>query len=228
MTEDNFPDKNKFADVPVRVRSWGIIILIFIVALLHPALTALLVCFLLFQGIREFYKMILPHERIATLGVLFYTISVAHLYLIRELNYPLLNLNGAYLLILLVVLTELNDVFQYLVGKTLGKRKITPTISPNKTVEGFLGGVVLTTLLAIPAGSYLLPEKGWITYAGMGILIAVLGFCGDTFMSYIKRAVGIKDTGNLIPGHGGLLDRMDSLLFITPVYYWSIFLMYVE
>lgn len=154
-------------------------------------------------------------------GIIFCVFSIGHLSFIRNLDDPQHQIDGIRVIFFLVLLTELNDIFQYLTGKTLGRRKITPRISPNKTVEGFLGGIVLTTLMANATGLFLLPLKSFMVYTIIGIVIAVLGFCGDVAMSLIKRKAGVKDTGNLIPGHGGLLDRLDSLLFVLPISYWA-------
>ncbi|MHC5024844.1 MAG: phosphatidate cytidylyltransferase [Planctomycetota bacterium] len=116
-----------------------------------------------------------------------------------------------------VFLAQFNDVLQYAVGKTLGRRPLTPSISPNKTWEGFLGGLAGTTALAV-ALRFLTPLD--ITHAiGAGLLIGALGPVGDVVISAIKRDAGVKDSGALIPGHGGLLDRVDSLCFSVPVFF---------
>ncbi|KFF05095.1 phosphatidate cytidylyltransferase [Flavobacterium reichenbachii] len=267
---------NKYADVPLRVRSWVVIIVIFSLAVLHPILMNLFICFLSFWGMKEFLSMYNFYNKktavllflflipeyfslysknyfdfilytslfaisfgiytifiknkiskkrglLVSLGIFLCTFSIGHLSFIYNIHFPFSNMIGVYILILLVVPTELNDVFQYLTGKAFGKTKITPVISPNKTLEGFLGGLVLTIFLCNLLGFILLPERSFLFYSLLGILIGILGFFGDIFMSYIKRNAGVKDTGNLIPGHGGLLDRIDSLMFITPIYYWLIF-----
>lgn len=118
--------------------------------------------------------------------------------------------NGA-LLLYLIFLTQFNDVLQFIWGKSLGKRKILPKVSPNKTWEGFLGGVLTTTVL-----SYFLKDLTPFTELqalGMGFLIGLTGFCGDVVVSSIKRDYGVKDMGNTIPGHGGIMDRIDSLSY---------------
>ena len=115
--------------------------------------------------------------------------------------------------IFLVVTTELNDIFQYLTGKSLGKRKILPKISPNKTIEGFAGGLLLTPLLSMGLGTLLGLPISMFTLAIIGLAISFFGFWGDVTFSYLKRRAGVKDTGTLIPAHGGLLDRIDSLLY---------------
>jgi phosphatidate cytidylyltransferase len=122
------------------------------------------------------------------------------------------------LVLLLLLATEFNDVAQYVWGKSLGRHKIVPTVSPNKTWEGFLGGWASTAVLIWFVGPLLSPLSG----LGLGIVAVTLplaGFAGDVTMSAIKRDIGVKDTSHLIPGHGGLLDRVDSLTFTAPLYF---------
>lgn len=133
-----------------------------------------------------------------------------------------LNIHNGYgpdakLLLFLLIVCQLSDVLQYVYGKTLGRHKIAPSISPNKTWEGFLGG----TLTATAVGAAL----WWMTPFTPGVaavvafMITLLGFAGGLVMSAIKRDRGIKDFGHLIVGHGGILDRMDSVIFAAPVFY---------
>ncbi len=122
------------------------------------------------------------------------------------------------LVLCLLFLTQFNDVSQYVWGKTLGRRKITPRISPKKTWAGFLGGVATTTLLG-GFISPLLTPLSWSEGAVAGLLIGISGFFGDLTMSAVKRDLGIKDTGTLLPGHGGILDRVDSLTFTAPLFF---------
>lgn len=125
---------------------------------------------------------------------------------------------GALLTLFLVGLTEFNDVAQYLWGKSLGHIKITPKVSPNKTLAGLLGGVFTTALLAMLTGPLLTPMNSGMALLA-GAIIAITGFCGDVVMSAIKRDIGVKDSGTLLPGHGGILDRLDSLIFTAPVFF---------
>jgi phosphatidate cytidylyltransferase len=120
------------------------------------------------------------------------------------------------LLLFLVFITEINDVFQYFAGKALGRRKILPSISPNKTWEGFVGGIVLSLTAGWFLG-FLTPFTGWRLLL-VTFMIAFSGFGGDVVMSAVKRDIGLKDTGTAIPGHGGILDRIDSLAFTAPVF----------
>ena len=118
----------------------------------------------------------------------------------------------------LLLATELNDVAQYCWGKTFGRRKIMPKVSPNKTWEGFLGGWATTAALIWFVGPFFMPLHG-LGLATMAFALPLAGFAGDVTMSAIKRDIGVKDTSALIPGHGGVLDRIDSLTFAGPVYF---------
>lgn len=125
---------------------------------------------------------------------------------------------GAGLLLTLVILTEGNDVAQYVCGRLLGERRIVPSVSPNKTVAGFVGGVVSTALLSALIAPALTPYR-LIGAAGLGALLGVAGFVGDITISAVKRDIGVKDMGSLLPGHGGVLDRIDSLTFTAPLFF---------
>jgi phosphatidate cytidylyltransferase len=120
-------------------------------------------------------------------------------------------------LLFLVALTQFNDVAQFTWGKLFGKHKIVPKVSPKKTWEGFLGGFVSTIIAAAIAGPFLTPLPFY--YAAIaGAVIAIAGFLGDITISAFKRDLGVKDSGGLIPGHGGILDRVDSLTYAAPVF----------
>lgn len=124
---------------------------------------------------------------------------------------------GVRLLLFLVVLTQLNDVAQYLWGRMFGRRPIVPRVSPNKTWAGFLGGVGTSTVLALLVGPWLTPMDVPAS-ALSGALIGAVGFVGDVNLSAVKRDLGLKDSSQLIAGHGGVLDRVDSLSFTAPVF----------
>lgn len=126
------------------------------------------------------------------------------------------------LLIYLVFLTEFNDVAQYIWGKSFGKRKIVPKVSPNKTVAGFLGGVLTTTALATILAPFLTPLTQ-IEALGAGGIIGLAGFVGDVTISALKRDLGVKDSGSLLPGHGGILDRLDSLTYTAPLFFHYVY-----
>jgi phosphatidate cytidylyltransferase len=125
---------------------------------------------------------------------------------------------GAGLVFFLIFITQLNDVAQYCWGKAFGKTKITPTVSPNKTWEGAIGGWLTTAVVFYLLAPYFTPLTP--THAAiMGVIVPMSGFFGDITMSAVKRDLGVKDTSRLIPGHGGVLDRLDSLTFAAPVYF---------
>ena len=119
----------------------------------------------------------------------------------------------------LIATVAASDTFQYYTGRTFGKRPLAPTISPKKTVEGAIGGFVLAPLALVALAHWFLPQlhPAAVWVAGLGIVMA--GIAGDLFESSFKRAAGIKDSGTLIPGHGGVLDRIDALLFCAPLFY---------
>jgi phosphatidate cytidylyltransferase len=121
--------------------------------------------------------------------------------------------------VLLMATVVVSDSGQYYSGRTFGRTPLAPAISPKKTVEGAVGGVVLGTICMAAGGRYLYPDRplrGWIL---VGLAVVVLGICGDLFESRLKRVAGMKDSSTLIPGHGGVLDRIDALLFAVPAYY---------
>ena len=150
--------------------------------------------------------------------------AISHVPALLNLNIPGFSYNIA-LIIFLIAVVQASDVLQYIWGKLLGKRKIAPTISPSKTVIGFVGGVASATLLA--AGLYWITPFTPFQAAAIGLLICLMGFAGGLVMSAIKRDLKVKDWGNMIQGHGGMMDRMDSICFSAPIffhvvrYFWS-------
>jgi len=126
--------------------------------------------------------------------------------------------DGPGLVLYLVLLTQCNDVAQFIWGKSFGRHKIVPRVSPNKTVEGFVGGLVTTTALAWALAPWLTPLTTVQSIAS-GVLIGLSGFIGDVVISSLKRDIGTKDSGTLLPGHGGLLDRLDSLTYTAPLFF---------
>ena len=121
------------------------------------------------------------------------------------------------LLVFLVIVVQLSDVLQYVCGKLLGRRKIAPNLSPNKTWEGFVGGVLTATAVGA-AMTPITPFHVWQA-ALFALVAALLGFFAGLVMSAIKRDAGVKDYGHLIAGHGGMMDRIDSLTFAAPVFF---------
>ncbi len=123
-------------------------------------------------------------------------------------------------ILLLVSVTWLGETAAYLVGSTLGRHKLAPVVSPRKTVEGALAQLVVSALAALGARVTFFPALSLESAIAVGLLLGVVGQAGDLLESAIKRSVGTKDTGRLIPGHGGMLDRVDSLLVNTPVLFY--------
>ncbi len=123
---------------------------------------------------------------------------------------------GVAWVVLTVFLTQFNDVAQYIWGRLFGRTPVLPKVSPKKTVEGLLGGMATTLTLAVLLGPRLVPMS--LLHAGIiGIIAGLGGFLGDVTISAVKRDLGIKDSGTLLPGHGGILDRVDSLLVTAPL-----------
>jgi phosphatidate cytidylyltransferase len=115
-----------------------------------------------------------------------------------------------------------SDSAQYYTGRAFGRRPLAPSISPKKTVEGAIGGVVFGIVFMIVAGPYVFPLLGVAARAALGAVVVVLGILGDLFESRLKRTAGVKDSSSLIPGHGGVLDRIDALLFAIPAFYFML------
>lgn len=142
---------------------------------------------------------------------------VSHAPALLTLKIPGHEGSGAKLLFFLVLVAQLSDVLQYIWGKTLGRRPIAPTVSPNKTWAGFVGGILSATAVG-SALWWATPFTPWQA-AGMSLAITLMGFAGGLVMSAIKRDRGVKDYGALIAGHGGVMDRIDSLCFAAPVFF---------
>ena len=148
--------------------------------------------------------------------------GISHLaYLLSLPELPGFSSGGRGLLLFLVFLTEINDIMQFIWGKLLGRHKILPKVSPNKTWEGFLGGVISTTAIGYFLG-FLTPLSAPNVIL-VSALLAIAGFSGDVVISAIKRDKGIKDMGNSIPGHGVVFDRIDSLSYTAPVFFHLVY-----
>lgn len=164
---------------------------------------------------------------VTVLGAVWVGLFFGHLVLLRELPAELPGMPGwfgALLVAVPVLLTWANDTAAYFVGHRWGRRKLLPRVSPGKSVEGAVGALLATVLLAFPV---LWAANAWVRLFGpedalaVGALVGLAAPCGDLIESAFKRDAGVKDTSRLIPGHGGVLDRFDSLLVTGPVfYYW--------
>jgi phosphatidate cytidylyltransferase len=150
-------------------------------------------------------------------GLMICVYCVSYVPALLDLDIPGYEKQNGKLMFYFVLIAQISDVLQYVWGKTLGRHKIAPTVSPNKTWEGFIGGIGCTVLIG--AGLWwATPFTPWQS-AGMSLAITFMGFGGGLVMSAIKRDRGVKDYGNMIEGHGGVLDRIDSLCFAAPVFF---------
>ncbi|MBI4179156.1 phosphatidate cytidylyltransferase [bacterium] len=150
-------------------------------------------------------------------GLMVAVYCVSHAPALLMLEIPGYEGQNAKLLLYLILVVELSDVLQYVWGKLLGRHPIAPGVSPNKTVEGFVGGVLSATLLGALLWP-MTPFRPWQA-AAMSLVVTLLGFAGGLTMSAIKRDRGVKDWGRAIAGHGGVLDRIDSLCFAAPIFF---------
>ena len=183
--------------------------------LLLPLLVAsVLALFLLF--LFRLPDIAVVHHRLSwlCLGWLYIPLLLGHLVLLRGLP------DGQAWIFLTLLVIMSCDTAAYFVGSNFGKRKLYPLVSPNKSVEGGLGGLVGSVLAVLLASVTFLPKIGLLDGILIGLLLGVLGQLGDLFESLLKRACRVKDSGTLIPGHGGILDRLDSLLFAFPLAYY--------
>ncbi|MEN3336270.1 MAG: phosphatidate cytidylyltransferase [Blastocatellia bacterium] len=151
-------------------------------------------------------------------GMMIFVFGLSHMaFLLTVPQIPDTSVNGRMLVLFLVFVVEMSDVLQYIWGKTLGRHKIIPAVSPNKTWEGFIGGILSAMLLSLLI-RFLTPFTVIETLL-VSLLITVAGFCGGAVMSAVKRDFGVKDFGAAIPGHGGMLDRVDSLCYAAPLFF---------
>ena len=151
-------------------------------------------------------------------GMIYIPLLTSHFILLRKLD------SGIYWILLVLAIAIVGDTVALYVGKSLGKRKLIPLVSPGKTVEGTIGLIVGGTIAACIFGYYLMPRISLIHFLILGCVAGIIGQLGDLCESAIKRNYGKKDASSLLPGHGGLMDRMDSLIFVAPfVYYYLIF-----
>lgn len=147
-------------------------------------------------------------------GVVYIGVLGAHLVLLRFLP------DGGSWLIIASAITACSDSGAYFVGKAIGKKKLCPNISPNKTVEGAVGGILCGLAGAVLFALLLLPTVNWLFFTCAALILAVAGIAGDLTESIIKRGTATKDSGHCLAGHGGILDRVDSLLFVCPILFY--------
>ncbi|MEQ1690206.1 MAG: phosphatidate cytidylyltransferase [Gemmatimonas sp.] len=158
------------------------------------------------------------------LGILYTGGTLSYVYALRYYGYAVGDTAGALVVMLPVLLTWASDTGAYAAGRTIGGRKLIPSISPGKTVAGAVGGVILTVAVCAAYVEWLLKPRAELAFTPWGLIvfgvaISVTAQIGDLAESLFKREAGVKDSGTLLPGHGGALDRLDSLFFVLPVAY---------
>ena len=167
------------------------------------------------------HKDMLPSLGNSLIGQLYIAVPLAlaiRLTLTINPFFPITHYNGM-LLLAIFIFIWVNDTGAYLVGSRWGKTPLAPSISPKKTVEGSIGGLLLALLSAVILRLLLFPELSWLHILLIAAVVAIFGTIGDLFESSLKRQAGVKDSGKLIPGHGGILDRIDSFLLAVPAVY---------
>lgn len=184
------------------------------------ALFVLTVIFLLLAVVYLFrfgeLSLVIQHLAITFLGLLYIPFLLGHLALLRGLPY------GSSWVFLVLVVAMVGDSAALFVGSAVGRRKLYPSISPNKSIEGALGGLAGSVLGAVVFKLLFFPQADLVMVVGLAIVLSVAAQLGDLFESMLKRSCQVKDSGKIIPGHGGILDRLDSLLFVFPAAYYLI------
>jgi phosphatidate cytidylyltransferase len=165
------------------------------------------------------FRQVTTADTAATVfGAVYVGFSLAHLVLIKGLD------SGTELVLAMIVSVWANDTFAYLIGGSVGRHKMAPRISPKKTWEGFAAGTLAT--IAVWVGAYFMirPTAGLWWYVVIGAAVSVAAVCGDLAESRLKREAGVKDSGRFLPGHGGFLDRFDSMILVAVVTYYLLIL----
>ena len=175
-----------------------------------PAYAILLI--FLFPVVGDKFKGMIQLTCLTIMGVVYFGWFLGHMAFLANREV------GRQLILAFLLIVAVNDAAAYVIGSTLGRRKLSPNISPNKTVEGMIGAMLVAIGMTF-AVRFALLGIAWPHALLLGFLLGLGGTCGDLVISMIKRDVQIKDTGSLIPGHGGLLDRLDSVLFTAPIFF---------
>lgn len=183
--------------------------------LFMPALfVSLIGIILLSLKYHQRFEHILQFMGFSSFGTLYIGLCLAHLVLIRYLP------QGASWLLILTAITAGGDTGAYYIGSNFGRRKLCPEISPGKTVEGAIGGILTGSFAAVGMGLLLLPEYNSSVLFVAALILSLVSIIGDIAESVIKRSAGVKDSGTLLLGHGGVLDRIDGMLITAPVLYY--------
>jgi len=175
---------------------------------------AIALCMPLLSG--KSLREALTDGMILIMGVLYIGLALSYLLFTRGMP------DGALLIFFVVLVTWAGDTGAYVAGKSMGRHALAPVVSPKKTYEGLAGGLILACLMAVVARAWFLPAFSLIDCLVLGVILTITGLIGDLAESAVKRSAGFKDSGALIPGHGGMLDRLDSLLFTGPTFYYYV------
>ena len=232
--------KERYKNLCQRIKTWLVIISIFYLGSINKISMIILFILISYLSLIEFFKLFdvkitfkikmiciliigsnyfLIYQKLIYVFYFFIPAMIIlislffSVYLISFISYLVNIETGISLILAWIILIELNDVYQYIIGNIFGKRKIAPKISPNKTLEGVVGGIIMTTATIF----FLNMAYEYKINIWMGPIIAILGFLGDISISYFKRKTNKKDSGTILAGHGGILDRVDSLVFNSPV-----------
>ncbi len=191
----------------------------------HLSLTAGIVLFLLLLAsaiwLRGPERRPINSVALTAMGAL-YPGTIAYIYAIRHHPYTIERLAGTVLVVMPILLTWATDTGAYFVGKTIGKRKLIPSVSPGKSVEGAIGGLILTVIVAALYARFVLRPYADLGLSMtnailFGVVVSITAQIGDLVASLMKRDAGVKDSSKILPGHGGIVDRFDSLFFVMPV-----------
>ena len=187
-----------------------------------PLFLVVTIIAILLEGLHKHCKgHLVENVGLSVMAVLYIGILFFHFGLLRQLPFePVVIgsfvLEGGECFFWLIMLgTWASDTFAYFVGRKFGKHKMCPSVSPNKTWEGFVGGLIISTIVSTLFYHFLVGEESILLLILITILLSIIGALGDLVFSSIKRHFGIKDYGNIMPGHGGVLDRLDSILFVV-------------
>ena len=185
--------------------------------IIGPTLLATLVCIISVPLLsRSPLEQSLKDGALTLFGVLYLGLTLGTLSMTRLLP------QGEWLIFFLLLVTWASDTGAYYVGTLFGRHRLAPRISPKKTVEGLVGGLIAAIIVGYVARWWFLPELSGLDCLILAILLTVTGLWGDLTESVMKRSAGMKDSGGILPGHGGMLDRLDSLLFAAPTFYYYV------
>jgi phosphatidate cytidylyltransferase len=201
------------------IRCVAILVLAAVLSWYRPHIAAILLAWMI---VVQFASFLSRKQADQLLLLLFFATCWGISFIVQLMHMPFAAETNIAWLFYLFAMTALNDIGQFIIGKTFGKQKIAERISPNKTWQGLIGGMLFSLLASAMLGSYLhLASLAQLLL--LALLISLGGFAGDMLFSAAKRFLGIKDFSSLIPGHGGILDRVDSLVVTAPLLYFAIY-----